>query len=312
MTESRRALVTGVSGFAGRHLARRLLADGWHVAGTVHRRSSGVDGVAEYPLEIDDVAALRSLVEAERPSHLFHLAAIVDTVTTPDVLALYRTNTLGTAAVLQAATDVGCVERVLVTSSAFAYGRPPADGRPVREDDALVPLTSYGSSKVAAEAIALQWSRASGVDLVVTRAFQHTGPGHVGAYALSDWARQLAAGVTEVHVGNLDVARDYLDVRDVASAYSAVMELGRPGAVYNVASGVPVTMRALLEGLIEAFGGTARIVVDPDRVRAVDVPVFVADVTRLREDTGWRPTFTLPQTMADLAAWYRAAGPSRP
>jgi GDP-4-dehydro-6-deoxy-D-mannose reductase len=311
MSEVRRALVTGVSGFAGGHLARRLLADGWQVAGTVHRRSSGVAGVTEYSVEIDDVAALRALVAAERPTHVFHLAAIVDTVTTPDVMALYRTNTLGTAAVLQAVAEVGGVERVLVTSSAFAYGRPPADGRPVREDDALVPLTPYGSSKVAAEAIAQQWSRARGVDLLVTRAFQHTGPGHIGAYALSDWARQLADGATEVRVGNLDVARDYLDVRDVADAYVAVMESGRSGSTYNVASGVPVTMRTLLEQLVEAFGGGAEIVVDPARLRAVDVPVFVADVTRLHEDTGWRPSYTLAQTMADLAAWYRTDPPAR-
>ncbi len=312
MTESRRALVTGVSGFAGRHLARRLLAQGWQVAGTVHHRASGIDGVTEHRVEIDDSSALQALIAVERPTHVFHLAAIVDTVTTPDVMALYRTNTLGTAAVLQATAEVGGVERVLVASSAFAYGRPPSDGRPVREDDALVPLTPYGSSKVAAEAIARQWSRASGTDVVVTRAFQHTGPGHVGAYALSDWAMQLASGATELHVGNLDVTRDYLDVRDVADAYAAVMERGRPGATYNVASGVPVTMRALLERLVEAFGGHARIDVDPARLRAVDVPVFVADVTRLHEDTGWQPSRQLGQTMDDLAAFYRSERLARP
>lgn len=305
MTDVRRALVTGVSGFAGRHLARRLVAAGWNVTGTVHHRSSGVEEVAERRVEIDDELALRSVIAAARPTHVFHLAAIVDTVTTPDVMALYRTNTLGTAAVLQAVTAVGGVERVLVTSSALAYGRPPADGRPVREDDPLVPVTSYGSSKAAAEAIALQWSRSSGVDVVVTRAFQHTGPGHVGAYALSDWAGQLASGARELHVGNLEVARDYLDVRDVADAYIALIERGRAGGVYNVGSGVPVTMRTLLDMLVEAFGGRARVVIDPDRVRSIDAPVFVADVARLRDEVGWRPGFALTRTIADLAAWYQ-------
>lgn len=300
---SRRALVTGVSGFAGQHLARRLLAAGWAVAGTIRERTSGIDGVAEHMLEIDDEAAVLSVVARVRPTHVFHLAAIVDSVATPDVMTLYRTNVLGTVAVLEAVARVDSVERVLVASSSFAYGAPPPGGRPVRESDALVPTTPYGASKVASEAITLQWARSAQIDVVVTRAFQHTGPGHVGAYALSDWATQLASGAGEIRVGNLDVARDYSDVRDVVSAYEALMLTGRSGEVYNVGSGVPVTMRSLLEGLIDAFGSTATIVVDPERLRQVDHPVFVADVTRLHADTAFRPLYPLAQTLADLAAW---------
>ena len=305
---SRRALITGVSGFAGRHLARLLLDQGWEVTGTVHHRASGVAGVDEHCLEIDDAAALAALVRQCRPTHVFHLAAIVDTVTTPDVMALFRTNTLGTAAVLQAVADAGGVERVLVTSSAFAYGRPTAGERPVREDDPLVPVTPYGSSKVAAEAIALQWARATQVPVVVTRAFQHTGPGHVGAYALADWTRQLAGGATQIRVGNLDVERDYLDVRDVAAAYATLAVQGRAGTVYNVASGEPVSMRTLLDGLVVAFGSRAEVIVDPSRLRPVDTPVFVADVARIHADTSWRRRLTLEQTLADLAGWARADG----
>lgn len=303
---SHRALITGVSGFAGRHLATRLLESGWSVAGTVRNRTSGVGGVTEYALEIEDEPALQKVVQAVRPTHVFHLAAIVDTVTTPDVLALYRTNVLGTAAVLESLRSAASVERVLVASSAFAYGRPPANGRPVAESDELAPLTPYGASKVACEAIALQWGRSTGADVVVTRAFQHTGPGHVGAYALSDWASQLASGAREIRVGNLDVARDYLDVRDVAAAYEALVLTGRAGTVYNVASGVPVTMRTLLEGLVAAFGGHASIVVDPARIRGLDQPVFVADVSRVLDDTSWRPSYPLEATLADLATWWSA------
>ncbi len=323
----RHALITGVSGFAGTHLARRLLANGWTVVGTSHRRSSGLAEVDEHRIEIDDAEALSGLVEQEQPTHVFHLAAIVDTVTTPDVMALYRANVLGTAAVLEAARCARGLQRVLVASSAFAYGRPPAGGRPVRESDPLVPLTPYGASKVAAEAIALQWGRSTGVDLVVTRAFQHTGAGHVGAYALADWAAQLAAGAQQIRVGNLDVERDYLDVRDVVAAYEALMLHGRPGGVYNVASGVPISMRSLLEGLIRAFDSDAEIQVDPLRVRKVDQPVFVADIEHLTTDTGWSPSHSIEETLAALASFwtdrYReqgsrtnpepiSAGPDRP
>jgi GDP-4-dehydro-6-deoxy-D-mannose reductase len=304
---TRRALVTGASGFAGKHLVSLLLAEGWDVAGIVRSRSTGIDGVQEHTVEIDDLAGVTAVVDAFRPTHVFHLAAVVDTITTPDVMALYRTNTLGTVAVLEAVGAVGGVDRVLVASSAFAYGRPPAGARPVREDDPLLPLTAYGSSKVAAEAIARQWSIATGTDVLITRAFQHTGPGHVGAYALSDWASQLASGATTLRVGALDVARDYLDVRDVVEAYLALMERGAAGTVYNVASGVPVTMRELLDALVVAFGGTAEVVVDPARIRAVDTPVFVADVARLHADTGWSPRFTLEETMTALAESRRTA-----
>jgi len=303
---TRRAFITGVSGFAGRHLAQRLVSEGWSVAGTVRHRSVDVPTVAQHRLEIDDPTGIRAVMAEFEPEVVYHLAAVVDTVTTPDVLALYRTNVIGTAAVLEAAGSVSSVRRVLVASSAFAYGRTPPDLQPVPETAALEPVTAYGASKVASEAIALQWSRSTGVDVVITRAFQHTGPGHVGNYALADWAEQLASGAPEIRVGNLNVARDYLDVRDVVAAYHCLAETGKPGRIYNVGSGEPVTMASLLEGLIEAFGGQTRVEVDPSRFRVVDQPVFYADNYRLMADTTWKPRFTIRESLRDLANWWRS------
>jgi GDP-4-dehydro-6-deoxy-D-mannose reductase len=314
---SRTALVTGVSGFAGRHLARRLADEGWNVAGTVHSRSAGVPEVAEHRIEIDDRDALAALAAELRPDVVFHLAAVVDTVTTPDVVELHRVNTLGTVAVLEALRGLDYRPRIVYTSSAFAYGFTAPEEQPVREEQPLRPLTPYGSSKAAGEAIALQFGRETGAEVIVTRAFQHTGPGHVGAYALADWAQQLAeieaaGGSGVIRCGNIDVERDYCDVRDVAAAYVAVAERGRAGSVYNVASGVPVTMRALLEGLIRAFGADVTIEVDQGRLRKVDQPRFFAEVTRLREDTGWEPEHDLDDTLAGLADFWRrrVAAPS--
>jgi GDP-4-dehydro-6-deoxy-D-mannose reductase len=307
---SGQALITGVSGFAGRHLARRLLDDGWQVAGTVRSRSAGLPEVAEHRVEIGDRDALAALVTDVAPDVVFHLAAVVDTVTTPDVVELHRVNTLGTVAVLEALRAAAATPRVVFTSSAFAYGFTAPGEQPVREEQALRPLTPYGSSKAAGEAIALQFGRETGTEVIVTRAFQHTGPGHTGAYALADWAQQLAelearGGPGVIRCGNIDVERDYCDVRDVAAAYVAIAERGRPGAVYNVASGVPVTMRALLEGLIEAFGVDATVEVDAARLRKVDQPRFYADVSRLKADTGWAPAHDLAGTLAALADFWR-------
>ena len=308
----RRAFVTGVSGFAGRELATQLVAAGWHVEGTVNTRTSGVGEVSEHRVQIDDRDALARLLAAFAPDVVFHLAAIVDTVTTPDVDELHRVNTLGTVAVTEAMRAVAPHVRLVFTSSSFAYGRTSADDQPVRESHALEPITPYGVSKAESEAIVARFRDESAADTVITRAFQHSGPGHTGEYALADWARQLVAieragGTGTIVTGNLGVARDYLDVRDVASAYIAAAERGRPGETYNVCSGKPVTMRELLVGLIEAFGLDVRIETDPARIRAIDQPVFVGDPSKLRADTGWSPRFTQVEMLAALAASARAS-----
>ncbi len=309
---SRRALVTGVSGFAGRELAAQLVDAGWQVKGTVNTRSSGVDGVIEHRVRIDDHNALAELIGPFAPEVVFHLAAIVDTVTTPDADELRRVNTLGTVAITAAMRAAAPDARLLFTSSSFAYGRTAPEAQPVQESHPLAPVTPYGVSKAESEAIVAQFRDETGADTVVTRAFQHSGPGHTGAYALADWARQLVAmeragGAGTITTGNLDVARDYLDVRDVASAYIAAAERGQPGEIYNVCSGKPVTMRELLTGLIAAFGLDVRIETDPARVRAIDQPVFVGDPSKLRADTGWAPRYSQAEMLAALAASARAS-----
>lgn len=289
MTPERSAVVTGGSGFAGRHLTALLKLRGWNV--TQLSRTTGVD--------VADAAAVAAAIHAAEPDAVFHLAAIVDTVTTPSVDELVRVNVGGTQAVVDALA--GSDVRLVFSSSAFVYGATTPEEQPVSETQPLRPLTPYGESKVAAEAIALTHPNA-----VVARSFQHTGPGHVGAYALPDWAEQLARDARQISTGNLDVERDYLDVRDVAAAYLALAECTAPERVYNVASGQPVSMRALLEGLITIFGGAAEIVTDPARVRAVDQPKVVGDRSLITSATGWTPAIPLATTLRDLADDWRA------
>jgi GDP-4-dehydro-6-deoxy-D-mannose reductase len=307
-----RAFITGVSGFAGRNLARRLVERGDTVAGTVQTRSSGVDGVAEHAVDIQDVKVLDELLGSFRPDVVYHLAAIVDTVTTPSVMRLHEVNTMGTVAVTEAMRAAAPDARLLFTSSSFAYGGAGADELPVKESQPLRPVTPYGASKAASEDIVWQVARQTGAEVIVTRAFQHTGPGHTGEYAMADWARQLAeieraGGPGTIHCGNLDVERDYLDVRDVASAYAAAATSGTAGGTYNVCSQVPRTMRSLLEGLIAAFGVDATIEVDQARLRRVDQPSFYGDRSALQADTGWEPSIPIESTLADLAETTRLA-----
>jgi GDP-4-dehydro-6-deoxy-D-mannose reductase len=307
-----RALITGVSSFAGSKLAGQLLESGWTVAGTVRTRTSGLDGVTETNLDIADQAGLESLIEALRPDVVFHLAAIVDTVETPSIYELQRVNVLGTVAVVEAIKARAPQARLVYASSAFAYGQADDSAMPLTEEQPIHPLTPYGSGKAASEAIVEQHAVAGG-DAVIARAFQHSGDGHVGAYALSDWAAQLARierGQAEprILVGNLDAVRDYLDVVDVAAAYMALGISGRAGAVYNVCSGEPVSMRELLEGLIAAFGLDIEIETDPSRMRPSDQPRFFGSPARLAADTGWRPQRTRSQMLSSLVEFWRARG----
>jgi GDP-4-dehydro-6-deoxy-D-mannose reductase len=308
---SGRALVTGAGGFAGRQLVRQLVEDGWEVAGTIRSRSSEVQGISEHKIDITDQDALTSLLREFEPEVVFHLVAIVDTVTTPDVIRLYETNTLGTVSILEAMRAVGSQARFLYTSTSFVYGASSGEEQPVREDHPLRPLTPYGASKAAGETVTQQFARQTGTEVLIARAFQHTGPGHTGAYAMADWAQQLAeieagAGSGAIRCGNIEVERDYLDVRDVASAYRAIAVDGKPGEVYNVSSDVPRTMRSLLEGLIAAFDVEVDIEVDPDRFRTVDQQVFYGDSAKARSETGWRPSYEIDRTLADLADFWRA------
>jgi nucleoside-diphosphate-sugar epimerase len=305
-----RALVTGAGGFAGRQLVRQLVEDGWEVAGTIRTRSSGVPNVSEHRVDITDQDALTALVSEVDPDLVCHLVAIVDTVTTPDVIRLYETNTLGTVAILEAMRAARSNARFLYTSTSFVYGSSSPGEQPVREDHPLRPLTPYGASKAAGETVARQHARQTGTEVVIARAFQHTGPGHVGAYAMADWARQLAEiesgpGSGVIRCGNIEVERDYLDVRDVASAYRDVALGGRPCEAYNVSSDVPRSMRSLLEGLIEAFDVQVEIEIDPDRFRSVDQQVFYGDSSKARSETGWKPSHEIERTLADLADFWR-------
>ncbi|MFY9264173.1 MAG: GDP-mannose 4,6-dehydratase [Solirubrobacterales bacterium] len=308
---AKRALITGVSGFAGRHLAELLVQNGWAVSGTTNTRSCDVAGVTSHALQIDDVAALGALIGSVEPDVVFHLAAIVDTVRTPSIMELHRVNTMGTVAVTEAIAESGSRARLVFASSSFAYGRVGENSAAIPESTELRPVTAYGASKAAAEQIVWQHARLRDADVVVTRAFQHTGPGHTGAYALADWGRQLAEIEQRgehgaIATGNLAVERDYLDVRDVAAAYLAVAERGHRGGTYNVCSGEPLAMEVLLRGLIASFGIEVEIETDARRLRKVDQPVFAGDPRRLSNDTGWRRRVTLEDTLDALASYWRA------
>jgi GDP-4-dehydro-6-deoxy-D-mannose reductase len=302
-----RALVTGASGFVGRHLRAYLQSCGDDVIAA--DRPAHADHV---PLDITDHDGTAAVVLDVKPEVVYHLAGWSDVGGSwLHPVETLRTNGEGTLNVLEACRHAS-VGRVLVISSADVYGIVAPDDLPITEDHPLRPVSPYAASKVAADFLAVQAHIGHGQDVVRVRAFNHLGPGQSDRFVASAIASRIAAnerdGATEVPVGNLAARRDFTDVRDVVRAYRSVVELGRAGEVYNVCSGTSVAVQQLADRLLALADHPMRLVVDPDRYRPVDVPVVLGDASRLRRATGWEPRIPLDTTLADLLAYWRQAG----
>jgi GDP-4-dehydro-6-deoxy-D-mannose reductase len=288
-----RALVTGASGFVGRHLITHLQHRGDAVAAI--DRHTGVD--------ILDETAVRKAIGDARPNVVYHLAAWSDVGGSwSDPMAVFRVNAEGTLRVLQACTEHR-VDRVLLVGSADVYGPVTEDELPLTEEAPLRPASPYAASKAAADLLGLQAWLGHELGVIRVRAFNHHGPGQTSRFvaaALAERvARNEAAGDPIVTVGNLSARRDFTDVRDVVVAYRLLAEQGQPGEAYNVCSGSAVSITEIAELLLRMASIPMRLETDPSLSRPVDVPVLLGDDTKLREATGWRPTIPIETTLAD-------------
>lgn len=296
-------LVTGVGGFVGTALARRLAADGDEVLGTyVGRRPRAVEAELR-SVDILDRATLNRVVAGFVPEAVVHLAGyshVGDSWKRPD--EYFRVNVLGVENLLAAAGAAG--SRFLLASSAEVYGRVPEDEQPIGEDREVAPRNPYALTKAAAERLVIA------AEGLVVRMFNVIGPGQAETFALPSFARQLAdagAGPARLRVGNLEARRDFVHIDDAAAAYSTLIRRGESGGVYNLGSGKAVSIRQALDLLIEIAGIETRVEVDPERLRPLDVAVTRADSGRLRE-LGWRPERSLRQALEDLWAAMGSSG----
>jgi GDP-4-dehydro-6-deoxy-D-mannose reductase len=299
-----RVLVTGASGFVGRYLVEELRAAGHDAL------AAGGPNDSEYlPIDLRDVESLRAALDIASPDAVVHLAAqtfVPEALSSP--IATYETNVIGTANLLQAMRERrdrdGRSARLLFTSSAEVYGAADRSALPLTESAPLRPANPYAASKAAAEAIVLAESRSYGLDAVVTRAFNHIGPGQSDRFVVPSFAMQLAsiaAGAPpHLYVGNLSAQRDFLDVRDVAAAYVALLERGVSGEVYNVASGTAVSIESMLRELIHIARVPVEVREDPARMRPSDVPLAYGDASKLREAARWQPKYALRASLRDI------------
>lgn len=304
-----RALVTGASGFVGRYLTARLQAQGAHVfaAGGPH------EGDTHFPIDLLDVQTLHAAFDLAQPDCVFHLGAqafVPRAIEAPQ--ETYAVNVTGTANVLvalRAYRDRGKRDvRLVYVSSAEVYGLQPPERMPLEETTATNPANPYAASKAAAEALVLGEVRSLGVDAVVTRAFNHIGPGQNERFVVPAFASQLAAiarGAQPVLLtGNLDAKRDFLDVRDVVDAYAALATAGKTGEIYNVCSGTAASIREILGELIRIAGVPVEVRQDAARMRPSDMPLMYGSSEKLRAVTGWSPRIPLRKTLQDVYAFF--------
>lgn len=297
-----RALVTGATGFVGRYLVAALEAGGDEVLAC-----GGPSDTHALPIDLLDQSALRAAFDLAQPDVVFHLAArtfVPDSIASPQETR--DVNVLGTVNVAAFAREAKA--RLVFTSSAEVYGSHAPNEYPLRETAELRPANPYASSKAEAESEVLSAFRASGLDVVIARSFNHIGPGQDERFAVSSFAAQLAAiaagAAPQLMVGNLEAKRDFLDVRDVVEAYVALAQRGKSGEIYNVCSGVPHAMSEILRELIIVAHVPVEVREDPERMRPSDTPVAFGDNTKLRTATGWEPRISLRASIRDI---YEAA-----
>jgi GDP-4-dehydro-6-deoxy-D-mannose reductase len=290
-----RALVTGASGFVGRHLMEHLRASGDDVTGCDR---------ADGSCDIGDRASVTAAIGRARPDVVYHLAGWSDVGSSWGApLDVFRANAEGTLNVLLSCSEAG-VGRVLSVSSADIYGVVTEDELPLDEDAQLRPVTPYAASKVAADYLGLQAWLGRKLPVLRVRAFNHLGPGQSPQFVAPALAERIArnelTGGHEIPVGNLSPRRDFTDVRDVVRAYRLLVEHGEPGQAYNICTGEDIAVRDLAERLVALSTRPMQLVRDPALERPVDIPVLRGDNSRLRAATGWAPEIPIDVTLADL------------
>ncbi len=290
-------LVTGHRGFVGAY----VLADG---------DSVGLRDDDGQSIDLLDSAAVRRCVEREHPDAVLHLAAqsfVPESFRSPR--ATYDVNFTGTHLLLETLKACGFRGRFLFVSSADVYGALPEDQLPAREATPTRPLNPYAVSKIAAETLCSYWQRAEGFDLIIARPFNHIGPGQSTRFAIADFAKTIAgirlgAVSNTLEVGDLDVTRDFTDVRDVVNAYRLIFEHGKSGETYNICSGVERHLGDTVRLLAELAGVDIELKTDPTRFRKAGQRRACGSSDKLRADTGWQPRIDWPTSLRDTLNYW--------
>jgi len=311
-----RVLITGITGFAGSHLAELCLSKDFEVYGTARHRSrtENIDHMLrDVRLESADVRdgySIQRVISRVKPHYLFHLAAqsfVPESWEAPS--ETLSTNIIGCTNILEAIRCTGVDCKVQIAGSSEEYGLVYKRELPIKETNPLRPLSPYGISKVAEDFLGWQYWKSFGIKVVVTRAFNHTGPRRGQVFATSSFAKQVAeiekGREPIIYVGNLDAIRDFTDVRDIVRGYLLALESCKGGERWNISSMVGIKIETILNILLGLSRMEIQVKQDSNRLRPSDLPMLVGDSSKFRQATGWDPTIPLEQTLEDLLNYWR-------
>ena len=291
-----RTLLTGATGFVGPYVGAEL--------------DCIPLGSPDARVDLRDEAAVRAAVADVKPERVVHLAAqSFVPASFDDPLNTFQVNFIGTYYLLHALKEYGFSGRMLYVGTGDMYGQVEEAELPITERQPLRPRNPYAVSKVAAEALCYQWSQTERFEIVMARPLNHLGPGQSDRFAVSSFAAQLAAmkqgrKPPVLEVGDIDVTRDFVDVRDVARAYRLLLERGANGEVYNVCSGTERTLRTVLEILREFAGLDVDVRVDQARLRRNEHRRIYGSYEKLNRATGWRPEVPIETSLRDLWTYW--------
>jgi len=314
-----RVLITGISGFAGSHLADHILADhpDVEIYGLVRWRSR-MENIAHLQDKIkllegdlNDIVSIKHCLASCKPDRIFHLAAqsfVPASWKCP--VETFSTNAIGQINLFESVLALKLSPRIQVAGSSEEYGLVYSNEIPMKETNPLRPLSPYAVSKVAQDLLGYQYFKSYGMRIVRTRGFNHTGPRRGEIFVTSSFAKQIAEIEKKkrkpvIHVGNLEAKRDFSDARDIVRAYWLCLEKGEPGDVYNIGSEKSYSIQEMLDHLLALSRVKVKIEVDPQRLRPSDVPVLLSDCSKFRDTTGWKPKISFKQTLVDLLNYWR-------
>lgn len=317
MRSQKRALITGITGFAGSHLAELLLKKGFSVYG-ISRPRSKTDNIDEIQNDITledadilDSHSLYSIMVKIKPNYIFHLAAqsfVQSSWASP--ANTMEINVVGSVHLFEAIRRAEINPVIQIACSSEEYGLVYENEVPVKEENPLRPQSPYAVSKVAMDYLGYQYHQSYGIKVVRTRGFNHTGPRRGEVFVTSNFARQIAEiekGKREpvIEVGNLEAKRDWTDVRDMVRGYLLALEKGDPGEVYNICTGKAWKISEMLNILLKLTKIKVKTKQVPERMRPSDVPILIGDCTKFRKKTGWKPEIPFEQTLTDLLNYWR-------
>ena len=299
----KRALITGASGFVGKHLIKELESNGYEVF--AYDRDK---------MNLLDYEAVHSILRKIRPDYIFHLAGIAFVPTSwTDPKLVMEVNTIGSLNIFEAVRSTGLNPVIQIAGSSEEYGLVHEDECPINENNVLRPMSTYAVSKIAMDFLGYQYFKSYGTRIIRTRAFNHEGYGRGEQYMTSSFAKQLvqvAFGMKQaIQHGNLKAQRDITDVRDMVRAYRLAVEGGESGENYNIGFGKAYSVQEILDKLIKIGqtrypGVDFKTAEDASRLRPSDVPLLLCDSTKFRDKTGWKPVYSIDETLLEEVKYW--------